>query len=192
MQKQSFVQTTTATFPPIYLVGMMGSGKSYWCKAIVEHLQIDGIDLDAHIEKLYQQSISAIFYEKGEVFFREIEAAALRTFGVKKNIVIATGGGTPCFHDNMIWMNKHGITIWIDEPATVLTERLWKEKAHRPLVAHVENRAALTQFLTAKIEERNHFYRLADIHLKGEQLQINALLSAIRSFQNKSFNLNHS
>lgn len=193
MNNESFSQTKTSSkFPPIFLVGMMGSGKSYWCKAIARQLNFGGVDLDAQIEKVYQQSIVAIFNEKGETFFREKEAAELRTFSNKNSVVVATGGGTPCFHDNMLWMNQHGITIWIDEPVHTLAERLLKEKSHRPLVANFENTAALTHFLSEKLAERSRFYGKADIHLKGEQLQIETMITAIQSFENKQFNINQS
>ncbi|MFX8731638.1 shikimate kinase, partial [Acinetobacter baumannii] len=76
-----------------------------------------------------------IFEEKGEAYFREKEALSLRTFEGMHHLILATGGGTPCFHDNIQWMNEHGITIWLNEPTSMLTERLKAEKNHRPLVA---------------------------------------------------------
>ncbi|MDE3125494.1 MAG: shikimate kinase [Bacteroidota bacterium] len=181
-----------SVFPPIFLIGMMGSGKSYWCKAIAKHLQLNGVDLDAYIENQQQQTIAHIFHEKGEMHFRKIESVTLHSLGIQKNMVIATGGGTPCFYDNMKWMNMHGITIWINEPISTLTERLWKERIHRPLIAHFESKEALSHFLITKLEERNSFYKMANVCLNEPKLTIQSFIKAIQSLAPKSFNLNHS
>jgi shikimate kinase len=118
----------------IFLLGMMGSGKSYWAQRIAEKEIIDWMDLDQEIEKETSLSIKEIFAAYGEEYFREKERDALHNLSNYKNIIIATGGGTPCFHDNIQWMNEHGITIFIDEDVDTLVERLKKEKAHRPLI----------------------------------------------------------
>lgn len=79
---------------------------------------------------------------------------------------MATGGGTPCFADNMEWMNKQGITIWMDEPVDILVERLIPEKAHRPLIRDLSDKE-LFDFLVNKRKEREAFYGLAQHHLSG-------------------------
>ena len=119
--------------PKIFLIGMMGSGKSYWTKKLSKKLKCGGYDLDNVVEINEEKTIAEMFEQDGEEYFRKAEAKVLRWFGEKKTFILATGGGTPCFHDNMNWMNKHGITIWLDEPIEILVERLKPGKELRPL-----------------------------------------------------------
>ncbi len=153
----------------IFLIGMMGSGKSYWKQQLAKMLKTGGYDLDFIIEAKEEKSISEIFNEDGEKYFRETEAKLLRWFAEKKIFVLATGGGTPCFHENMKWMNEQGITIWIDEPIEVLTERLLKEKSHRPLISHLDE-LGIIEFLTNKYKERKAYYSQATHHLISEEI----------------------
>jgi len=148
----------------IFLIGMMGSGKSYWSRLLAKKLKTGGYDLDFLIESHEERTISEIFEEDGEDYFRKTESKILRWFGEKKSFVLATGGGTPCFADNMEWMNKQGVTIWLDEPVEVLTERLIPEKSHRPLIRDLSDKE-LTEFLMNKRKEREVFYALAKHHL---------------------------
>lgn len=151
----------------LFLVGMMGTGKTYWTKKLSKKLKTGGYDLDYLIESHEEKTISEIFTEDGETYFRKSEATILRWFGEKKNFVLATGGGTPCYHENMQWMNQQGITVWIDEPIETLTARLVPEKAHRPLIRDLSD-TELHQFLTGKLAERIPFYRQALYHLQME------------------------
>lgn len=153
----------------IFLIGMMGSGKSYWSRLLAKKLKTGGYDLDFLIESHEEKTISEIFAEDGEAYFRKSEGKILRWFGEKKSFVLATGGGTPCFDDNMDWMNKQGITIWIDEPVTTLVERLLPEKEHRPLIRSLSE-SELFQFLTDKLKEREPFYSKAKHHLIGKEI----------------------
>ena len=155
----------------IFLLGMMGTGKSYWKQLLAKQLKTGGYDLDFIIEAQEEKSISEIFNEDGEKYFRETEAKLLRWFAEKKIFVLATGGGTPCFHENMKWMNEQGITIWIDEPIEVLTERLLKEKSHRPLISHLDE-VGIIEFLTNKYKERKVYYAQATHHLVGEEINL--------------------
>jgi shikimate kinase len=153
----------------IFLIGMMGSGKSYWSRLLAKKLKTGGYDLDFLIESHEEKTISEIFAEDGEAYFRKSEAKILRWFGEKKSFVLATGGGTPCFDDNMDWMNKQGITIWIDEPVATLVERLLPEKEHRPLIRSLSE-PELVKFLTDKLKERESFYSKAKHHLTGKEI----------------------
>lgn len=153
----------------IFLIGMMGSGKSYWVKKLSKQLKVGGYDLDSLIESVEDKTIAEIFAEDGEAYFRKTESDVLRWFAEKKSFVLATGGGTPCFNSNMQWMNKHGITIWIDEPVETLVERLQPEKAHRPLIKDLSDKK-LHEYLTAKLAERQTFYSQATYHLKGREV----------------------
>jgi shikimate kinase len=163
----------------IFLTGMMGTGKSYWSKLLSKKLKAGGYDLDFLIESHEEKTISEIFAEDGEEYFRKTEAKVLRWFGEKKMFVLATGGGTPCFHDNMGWMNKHGITIWIDEPVEILAARLLPEKADRPLIRDLSDEELLN-FLAKKRAERESFYTQAIYQLQGEDINEAAFLKIIK------------
>lgn len=153
----------------IFLVGMMGSGKSYWTKKIAKWIKSAGYDLDDLIEMNEEKTIAEIFSEDGEDQFRKIEAKILRWFKEKKKYVLATGGGTPCFQENMAWMKKEGIVIWLDESVEILVKRLNEEKAHRPLIANL-NEASLTKFIQDKLIERHAYYSQANYRLSSDQI----------------------
>ncbi len=160
---------------------MMGSGKSYWAQRISEKEKIDWMDLDQEIEKETSLSIKEIFAAYGEEYFREKERDALHNLSNYKNIIIATGGGTPCFHDNMRWMNEHGVTIFIDEDVNVLVERLKKEKAHRPLIKNLSDEE-LKNFLSKKLKERIQFYSQSQYHLQGNKISDLSFAEILKQF----------
>ena len=137
----------------IFLIGMMGAGKSYWKQKLAKKLKVGGYDLDFIIESHEEKTISEIFSEDGEEYFRKTEANMLRWFKEKKAFVLATGGGTPCFHHNMEWMNEQGLTIWLDEPVEVIAKRLLPEKEHRPLIKQLSD-YQLEDYLAQKLKER--------------------------------------
>src|SRR5258706_8334488 len=109
-----------------FLIGLMGSGKSFWAERLSNILHIPAFHLDDEIEKEERRTIAEIFAEQGENYFRIKESEVLKSFAGKENFILSTGGGTPCFHNNMKWMNDHGITAWIDEPVEIIEERLKK------------------------------------------------------------------
>jgi len=155
--------------PKIFLIGYMGSGKSYWKNRLSKKYRIRGYDLDYLIEAFEEQSIAEIFEEKGESVFREKEASALRWFRENKSFILATGGGTPCFHDNMDWMNRNGLTIWLDASPSVLADRLIPEKKHRPIISRLSDNE-IFEFISQQIIKRLPFYEQARIHVKEEQI----------------------
>jgi shikimate kinase len=155
----------------VFLIGMMGSGKSYWAYLLAKQYKITAYDLDHLIEIFEEKTVAEIFAEDGEEYFRKTEAKILRWFGEKKNFVLATGGGAPCFHNNMEWMNKHGATIWLNEPVETLVKKLEPEKAHRPLIKDLSNEN-LAAFLQKKLEERSPIYNLAHYHLQEKEIKL--------------------
>jgi len=166
--------TTDITVQPkIFLIGMMGSGKSYWADKLKKKLKVPSYDLDALIEMMEERSIKEIFEEDGEEYFRKAEAKMLRLFAEKKQFILSVGGGTACYNDNMKWMNKQGITVWIDEPIETLSARLIKEKSHRPLIKDLDN-DGLTNFLKRLMEERSEYYNQSTYRLSGDQLSESA------------------
>jgi len=164
----------------LFLIGMMGSGKSYWAQRLADESNIDWMDLDAEIEKETSQTIKEIFETEGEEYFRNKERDALHNLSSYQNIIVATGGGTPCFHNNMQWMNEHGTTIWIDEPVEILAKRLTLEKAHRPLIKNL-NDGELSTFLSGKKKEREQYYSQAKFRLNSDSLTTTKLLELLNT-----------
>ena len=162
----------------IFLIGLMGSGKSYWTKQLAKKYKTGEYDLDYLIEVKEEKAIAELFTEDGEAYFRKVESTVLKWFEQKKTYVLATGGGAPCFFDNMAWMNKQGITIWLDEPLPVIAERLAPEKAHRPLIAKLSD-TELLSFLEKQRVERLPFYSAAHIHLQDETITSDSFKKAL-------------
>ena len=165
----------------IFLIGFMGAGKSSQAKKLAARLNFESIDLDELIEKTVKQSISEIFKISGEQHFRKIESETLRALSEKQNAVIATGGGTPCFFDNMQWMNEKGITVYLKiHPGTVY-HRIAPSKSKRPLIGHM-NDADLMEYIMETMIERAPFYNQAKIQMSGLNLKTEDLVSALKPF----------
>lgn len=144
----------------IYLIGFMGCGKSYIGQQLAQLLNWDFLDMDDFLEANEGMSISQIFAEGGESLFRELERNYLQATYDFENTVIATGGGAPCFFDNMDWMNANGTTTYLKTPISILVDRLKSETNHRPLLAGKTN-AQLNDFISLKLAERSPFYEQA-------------------------------
>lgn len=142
----------------------MGTGKSYWGKRWAAQHGLAFYDLDTCIEQATGLTIPQIFQEQGEGFFREKEKEQLYTFASKEAFILSTGGGTPCFFDNMSWMKQHGKTVYLQTPEVLLKERLLSEKEHRPLVKELNERE-LEGFIHNKLTERNVYYLQAAVIL---------------------------
>jgi shikimate kinase len=153
----------------IFLIGLMGSGKSHWLKQMAKWNKSVGYDLDALIEMNEEKTIAEIFTEDGEAFFRKVESKILKWFKEKKKYVVATGGGSACLQENMDLMKKEGVVIWLDESLEVLVKRLSNEKAHRPLIANLSDNE-LEAFLEQKLVERHPFYKQAHYRLTSDQI----------------------
>lgn len=164
----------------IFLIGMMGSGKSHWLKQMAKWNKSVGYDLDALIEMNEEKTIAEIFNEDGEVYFRKVESKILRWFKEKKKYVVATGGGTACTQENTDWMKKEGVVIWLDESVDVLVKRLSTEKAHRPLIFHLSEQE-LANFLEQKLVERHLFYKQAHYRLTSDQITESGLKKLIKN-----------
>lgn len=146
----------------IYLIGFMGSGKSYFGYQLAELFDYRFIDLDELIEKEAGMDIPAIFSQEGEDGFRQREREALHHTRHCEQTIIACGGGAPCFFDNMAWMNQHGLTIYLEASVQVLVERLLPGREHRPLIAALPEKE-LHAFIEKKLAGRAPIYRQAQI-----------------------------
>ena len=140
----------------------MGSGKSYIGKQLAEELNWNFIDLDNYLENKEGKTISAIFEEGGESLFRQLERDYLTASGDFEQTVFATGGGCPCFYDNMEWMDVNGQTIYLRTPIPILVNRLQAETTHRPLLAN-KSKTELADFIQKKLAERKTYYEQAQV-----------------------------
>ena len=151
----------------IYLVGYMGCGKSTIGRKVAEILGISFVDLDKYIEERYFKSVPAIFAEEGEERFREKERISLLEVSQFENVVVGTGGGAPCFFDNMEVMNNNGVTVYIAPDTEVLVTRLLKSKTERPLIVG-KSFEELISFINTALLKRAPFYEKAMIIIRGE------------------------
>jgi shikimate kinase len=145
----------------------MGCGKSTIGRKLSAFLGINFIDLDKYIEERYFKTIPVIFAEEGEAAFREKERNSLNEVSQFENVVIGTGGGAPCFFDNIDMMNQSGITIYIAPDNEVLASRLLKSKTERPLIAG-KSKEELTAFIADALQKRGPFYEKAKIIIRGK------------------------
>ncbi|MCY7367355.1 MAG: shikimate kinase [Chamaesiphon sp.] len=148
----------------IYLIGMMGSGKSTIGPLLAQHLGYSFLDTDTTIERLVGQSVTEIFQTVGETEFRQIETKVLAEVSAHLRLVVATGGGIAIEREN--WNHLHqGLVIWLDPQVDVLVERLQGDTT-RPLLA---NSADLSSKLAKMLAERRHRYSEADIQISIAQ-----------------------
>lgn len=171
-------QNTEGSIRRLLLIGQMGSGKSAVGKPLSEALALPFLDLDAYLEAASGRSIASVFAEAGETAFRQMERFYLREILDQYDaLVLATGGGTPCFYDNMAMLQQAGCCIYLQTPVAVLVERLVNETQHRPLLAD-RSKKQLQQFLEGQLEARAPFYEQAQLLVDGS-LPLAALVQEI-------------
>ena len=167
----------------IFLTGYMGSGKTTLGRALATELGIPFIDLDHYIEKRYCKTIAQIFAEKGEEGFRDIERRMLHEVGEFEDVIISTGGGTPCFFDNIEYMNAQGTTVYLDVPVERLHIRLCIARSKRPLIKD-KNDDELMAFIVEQLEKRAPHYSKAQYSFRADKLedmvQVKASVEAFR------------
>ncbi len=166
----------------IYLIGSMGVGKSSLGRMIAKNLQIEFIDTDQEIVDNECKSINAIFKEDGEAYFRTLESKTIRSIDVTKDIIIATGGGLPIYHDNMKYMLDNGLVVFLNEEMETLTRRLYNGRSKRPAIKTLdidEIRNKLSSMLAERIpvySQAHIEYRRKDNRLK-EALELSRYLN---------------
>jgi shikimate kinase len=153
----------------IFLIGFMGSGKTTLGRKLAARMNCEFIDLDHKLEQQVELSIAEYFTLFGEAAFRKLESQVLKKTQYPENVVISTGGGLPCFFDNMDWMKANGKTVYIKLNPKTLADRLETGKEERPLLQD-KHGEALVAFIEQKLEEREPFYSQANIIADGLSL----------------------
>jgi shikimate kinase len=154
----------------IYFIGFMGSGKSSIGKKMAARLGYNFIDLDDHIEKKSGMSIPDIFKSQGEDYFRKMESYSLKEIAGLDKVVVSTGGGTPCYSNNMDIINNSGVSIYLKMSSDTLYSRLRESKTNRPLLSGL-NDQELRQYIADKLQEREFFYSQAHFKVKAKDLK---------------------
>lgn len=144
----------------IFLIGYMGAGKTTAGKELASVLNLEFVDLDLYIQSRLHKTINQLFEEHGENGFREIENKLLKEVADFENVVISTGGGAPCFFDNMEHMNNSGKTIYLQASPQILSDRLNLNKDKRPLLKD-KTKEELYKFVCESLEKREPFYTQA-------------------------------
>lgn len=144
----------------VFLIGMPGSGKSFVGKYIAKKLNRPFFDLDVMIENKMENDISTIFEKNGETAFRILESQLLQQAIFTENAVVATGGGTPCFNENIDFMLQSGIVIYINTDNNIILQRLKSCKNKRPLF-NKQNHSTFADYLNNLLNERIKFYQKA-------------------------------
>lgn len=162
-----------------FLVGFMGSGKSYWGAKLAEYLNVPFYDLDEVIVEKEGRSIESIFAEEGEEYFRIVEKNTLYDITERadsaEGFVVSCGGGTPCFFNNIEYMKKHGKVVWINPPIDILWQRLLREKNKRPLLQEISD-DDLRHYIQRKLGERKMYYEKADLVINEEAISVELFL----------------
>lgn len=158
----------------IYLIGYMGCGKSTLGRRLSNHLGLQFIDMDHYIEERNCKTIPQIFEQEGEAEFRNKERKALEELSEFNDLVIATGGGAPCFFDNIEVMNKTGKTVYLNISPGILADRLLSSKTERPLIKG-KSREELIAFIDETLRKRNEFYKQAQFQITEPDFDLEAL-----------------
>ncbi len=167
----------------IFLLGFMGSGKTHWGRCLSTTLDMPWKDLDAEIVEKEGHSITDLFKVYGESHFRQLENHYLRTLSQEDPLLLSCGGGTPCYSDNMDFMNEKGLTIWLKVPVEVIVRRLKRKRYKRPLLKGMDERQ-LQDFVQRKLEERTVYYEQAQLIINPIKYSLKNLTEKIKSCTN--------
>ena len=167
----------------IIIIGYMGAGKTTVGKALANSLQLPFYDLDWYIEGRMRKTVSQLFAERGEEGFRQVERNMLHEVAEFEDVVISCGGGTPCFFDNMEYLNAQGETIYLKATPEVLYKHLQMGKTVRPLLRDKTPEETL-DFINSQLAHREPFYNKAhhtlDVNLLDSYEKINVSVKRIR------------
>jgi shikimate kinase len=157
----------------------MGSGKTHWGRLLSQKLSIPFFDLDEQVAEHAGKSIPEIFATEGEEHFRMQEKEVLHIITEShESFVMACGGGSPCYFNNIDYMHQSGTTVWINTAIELLFQRLVKEKENRPLIKNLSD-DQLKNFIIKKFADRKIYYEQADIKMDDEPVQLEKLIEKI-------------
>lgn len=163
----------------ITLIGYMGSGKSTVSKELAKSLDFEALDLDDYIEDQEGRSISEIFKEKGEIYFRKKESFYLeKILKEKEDFILALGGGTPCYGHNMQLILDHSKSVYLRGSIPTLVKRLENEQNKRPLIALLD-KENLTEFVAKHLFERRNFYEQSHYTIAIDQKSTEEIVKEI-------------
>ncbi len=162
----------------IYLIGYMGSGKTTLGKKLANALGYAFVDMDGTIEEREGMSVSQIFADKGESYFREQEQALLQEIAKAENQVVSTGGGTPCFFDNINLMNRSGATVYLKAPAQALMQRITCSPMKRPLLQN-QTCSQMLETIYDQLDERKPYYEQAQYTINALNCMPNDIIKLI-------------
>lgn len=166
----------------IYLIGFMGAGKSTVGKKLARRLGYRFVDLDDFFEEKYRIEIHQFFQKYDEPLFRQLEHERLiKTFEMQ-NVVVATGGGTPCHWDGVQEMNRHGLSIFLEMSPKVIADRLMHAKRKRPLILG-KNETELIRFIDSKLNQRMDCYSQAHRRVNAVNLDLKELVKQIEGYE---------
>lgn len=169
----------------IILIGFMGSGKTTLGKKIANKLSLPFIDSDQEISKMESKSINALFEELGESGFRKLESDYIKGLdALSTEYVLSTGGGLPCFNNNMETLNELGTTIYIQMSHKAISTRLKNEKNTRPLIKNLSN-ADFETYIESTLKEREKYYLKADLIFQGLNANTQAIDNLIQKIHSK-------
>ena len=154
----------------IFLTGYMGAGKTTLGKAFARKLNLPFVDLDWYMEERFHKTVGELFVERGEAGFREFKKNMLHEVGAFEDVVISTGGGAPCFFDNMDFMNRNGKTVFLNVHPDVLFRRLRVAKQQRPILQGKQD-DELKEFIIRALEKRTPFYSQAQYVFNADELE---------------------
>jgi shikimate kinase len=165
-------------FRKVYMTGFMGCGKTTAGRELASVLNFSFMDLDEQIEYREQRSVSEIFEKYGEAYFRKVESETLNTLNIKSDTVISTGGGTPCFGNNLLYMKDTGVLVYLKMTPLQLSHRLGPRSVKRPLLKDLA-KSELEEYIAEKLKEREPFYNQATLIIDGQNPDIKMLGEAV-------------
>lgn len=154
----------------LFIIGYMASGKTTFGRALARQTGMQHIDLDFYIEQRFHRTVREIFAQKGEAEFRRIEGAMLREVGEMTDVIISCGGGTPCFGDNMDYMNERGLTVCLQANDEVIADRVIEAGNKRPLMAG-KSREEVLETIKEHMIARKPYYDRAQLTISGDRLE---------------------
>ncbi|MFP4289600.1 MAG: shikimate kinase [Bacteroidales bacterium] len=168
----------------IFLIGFMGSGKSTLGKRLAHKIDYPFLDMDEAVEKQADMTIADMFKKKGEDYFRRKENEFLQQLDTQQNLIVATGGGSPCFYNNIEIMNTKGITVYLKMTPSGLAYRLKQSRGDRPLLADIGD-GDLEDYIDNKLKIREPFYVQSSCIIKGENVKPDHVIDLVFDRQQK-------